>query len=96
MTQLYYRPFRRQVNNLERRYFPDRKPFNIFCWFDENGEVFEMFGVGFSWSRSRDGGDPPRNHRRIHRLRPGSQGVRAATRKRGMLWCTQTIWVVGV
>ena len=59
MTQLYYRPFRRQVDNLERRYFPDRKPFNIFCWFDENGEVFEMFGVGFSWSRSRDGGEPP-------------------------------------
>ncbi len=59
MTQLYYRPFRRQVDNLERRYFPDRKPLNIFCWFDENGEVFEMFGVDFSWSRSRDGGEPP-------------------------------------
>ena len=59
MTQHYCRPFRRQITNLEKRYLPDPKPFNIFCWFDQDGEVSEMFGAGFSWSRSHDGGEPP-------------------------------------
>ena len=59
MTNLYYGPLRRRVANLEKRYFSDRKPANVFCWYDENGEIFEMFGAGISWSKARDGGEPP-------------------------------------
>ena len=59
MTKTYYHPLRRQVGDLDQRYHPELKPMTFFHWFDENGEVFELFGPGFSWSKSRDGGDPP-------------------------------------